>query len=293
MKFGCNYSFWQNSWAFSPEQYRSMAHRLSAVGFDVMEISADHLYHMSEGDIASLRDEGAKLGMEFSTNSGPAREYDLASPDEGVRRNGIAYFKKIMENMNKLGSKILIGAIYSFWPTDFVGCDRKGEAWERSISSLKLLGDEAAGRGIVIALEVLNRNEGFILNTCAEAREYCRRIDRDSVKILLDTYHMNIEEDNMYDAIRDAGSQLAHVHVGECNRKLPGMNNSVNWPEIGRVLRDIHYNGFVVMEPFLLQGGEVGRDCRVFRDLSSGADEATMTEYITTSLKYLKKCCLG
>ena len=60
-----------------------------------------------------------------------------------------------------------------------------------------------------------------------------------------------------------------------------------------RVLRDIHYNGFVVMEPFLLQGGEVGRDCRVFRDLSSGADEATMTEYITTSLKYLKKCCLG
>ena len=102
MKFGCNYSFWQNSWAFSPEQYRSMAHRLSAVGFDVMEISADHLYHMSEGDIASLRDEGAKLGMEFSTNSGPAREYDLASPDEGVRRNGIAYFKKIMENMNKL-----------------------------------------------------------------------------------------------------------------------------------------------------------------------------------------------
>ena len=104
---------------------------------------------------------------------------------------------------------------------------------------------------------------------------------------------MNIEEDNMFDAIRKAGDLLGHVHVGECNRKLPGMNNSINWPEIGKALRDIGYQKAVVMEPFLLSGGQVGRDIRVWRDLSGGADEAQMTKYITDSLAYLKKCCEG
>lgn len=120
-----------------------------------------------------------------------------------------------------------------------------------------------------------------------------KRVGSKNVNILLDTYHMNIEEDNMYDALRKAGDLLGHVHVGECNRKLPGMNNSINWPEIGKALRDINYDHYVVMEPFLLKGGEVGRDVRVFRDLSNGADEAQMTQYIKTSLEYLKKCCLG
>ena len=146
---------------------------------------------------------------------------------------------------------------------------------------------------ITIALEVLNRNETYILTDCAEAIEYVNRIGSKQIKILLDTYHMNIEEDNMYDALRKAGELLGHVHVGECNRKLPGMNNSINWPEIGKALRDIHYEKDVVMEPFLLSGGEVGRDVRVWRDLSNQADEAQMTQYITDSLIYLKKCCEG
>ena len=70
---------------------------------------------------------------------------------------------------------------------------------------------------------------------------------------------MNIEEDNMFDAIRFAGNRLGHLHVGECNRKLPGMNNSIDWSKIGQALRDINFNKMVVMEPFLLEGGEVDR----------------------------------
>lgn len=292
MKFGCNYSFWQNSWKFSVEEYLGMVNRLADIGFDVLEISADHLYHMSDEDIARLKAEGEKRNMEFSTNSGPAKEYDLASSKEAVRKNGIAYFEKIFENMQKLGSKVLVGAIYSFWPTDFVETDKEA-AWERSIACLQELSKKAEECDVTCALEVLNRNETYILTDCAEAIEYVKRVGSDRVNILLDTYHMNIEEDNMYDALRRAGNLLGHVHVGECNRKLPGMNNSIDWPEIGRALRDINYDHYVVMEPFLLKGGEVGRDVRVFRDLSGGADEEQMTGYIKTSLEYLKKCCLG
>ncbi len=92
----------------------------------------------------------------------------------------------------------------------------------------------------------------------------------------------------MCGAIRRAGGKLGHFHVGEANRKLPGMNETIDWASVGRALRDINYQKGVVMEPFLKQGGEVGRDCRVWRDLSNGADEKTMDEYLITSLKFLK-----
>lgn len=292
MKFGCNYSFWQNSWDFTHEDYLGMVNKLADIGFDVLEISADHLYYMTDKEIEELKAEGKKRNMEFSTNSGPAKKYDLSSGKEEVRRNGISYFEKIMENMNKLGSKVLVGAIYSFWPTDYAETDKEA-AWERSIACLKIIGKTAEKYHITCALEVLNRNETYILTNCKEAIEYVGKIGSKNVNILLDTYHMNIEEDNMYCALRQAGTLLGHVHVGECNRKLPGMNNSINWPEIGKALRDINYDHYVVMEPFLLKGGKVGHDCRVWRDLSNNATEEQMDQYIKTSLEYLKKCCLG
>ena len=271
-----------------------MVNKVADIGFDVLEIGADHLYHMSEEEIDNLKAEGLKRGITFTTNSGPAKKYDLASTDEAIRRQGVEYFKEILHKMARLGSKSLVGAIYSYWPVDFsYTVADKEAAWERSIACLQEIGAVAEELDIECPLEVLNRNETYILTDCKEAIEYVDRVGSKSINILLDTYHMNIEEDNMYDAIRKAGPLLGHVHVGECNRKLPGMNNSINWPEIGKALRDIGYDKAVVMEPFLLSGGEVGRDIRVWRDLSNGADEADMDRYITDSLKYLKECCQG
>lgn len=291
MKFGTGYAYWGTEWKCD---YLEMVNKVADIGFDVLEIGADHLYHMSEEEIDNLKAEGLKRGITFTTNSGPAKKYDLASPDEAIRRQGVEYFKEILHKMARLGSKSLVGAIYSYWPVDFsYTVADKEAAWERSIACLQEIGAVAEELGIECPLEVLNRNETYILTDCKEAIEYVDRVGSKSINILLDTYHMNIEEDNMYDAIRKAGPLLGHVHVGECNRKLPGMNNSINWPEIGKALRDIGYDKAVVMEPFLLSGGEVGRDIRVWRDLSNGADEADMDRYITDSLKYLKECCQG
>ncbi len=293
MKIGCNYEYWQNSFDFTPAQYLKMAERLAEIGFDVMEISADHLFQMSDEEIVALKAAGERLGLSFSTNSGPAKRYDLSSADSSVREAGIAYFRKVFENMEKLGSPVLVGAIYSYWPTDFTNdpCDKEA-AWERSIACLKILGEAAGKHHVKCALEILNRNETFILTDSTEALEYVDRIGSPNINILLDTYHMNIEEDNMYEAIRKVGGRglLGHVHVGECNRKLPGMNNSIDWKEIGKALRDVNYKGYVVMEPFLLSGGEVGKSCRVWRDLSGNASAQEMTEMLRTSLVFLRDC---
>ncbi|RDY32820.1 sugar phosphate isomerase/epimerase family protein [Lachnotalea glycerini] len=289
MKFGTGYAYWGTNWECD---YIAMTKKVAEIGFDILEIGADHLYHMSDKEILELKETGNENGIEFTTNSGPSKENDFASEDLAVREHGLKYFETVLKNMKKLGSKSLVGAIYSFWPTDFVNVDKEA-AWERSIDYLQKLSKTAEELDIECALEVLNRNETYILTDCEEAIQYVERVGSKKINILLDTYHMNIEEDNMYDAIRKAGNFLGHLHVGECNRKLPGMNHSIDWDEIGKALREINYEKAVVMEPFLLKGGQVGRDIRVWRDLSNHATPQQLDQYIKDSLIYLKKCCLG
>ncbi|MGO5052065.1 D-psicose 3-epimerase [Lachnospiraceae bacterium LCP25S3_G4] len=289
MKFGTGYAYWGTEWECD---YIKVTNKVADIGFDILEIGADHLYQMSDEEILELKKIGNQRGIAFTTNSGPSKEHDFASENPEVRKKGMEYFVKVLQNMKKLGSKSLVGAIYSFWPTDFVNTDKE-QAWKRSIACLQELSKTAEELEIECALEVLNRNETYILTDCKEAMEYVEKVGSKNINILLDTYHMNIEEDNMYDAIRMAGNLLGHLHVGECNRKLPGMNNSIDWPQIGQALRDIRYEKAVVMEPFLLSGGQVGHDIRVWRDLSNNADGDMMDQYISDSLVYLKKCCLG
>lgn len=288
MKFGMGYAYWGTTWKSDLNHYRKVAQKLAGFGFDMLEVSADHIYHMDTAQLIELDAIAKEYGLTLSTNSGPAKQYDLSSSDPAVRNNGLDYFTEIVKKMAVIHSPVLAGAIYSFWPSDFAETDKEA-AWERSIPLLRKLGDTAGDLGIECALEVLNRNETYILTSCEEAVVYCNEIGRKSINILLDTYHMNIEEDDMCAAIRLAGGMLGHFHVGEANRKLPGMNETLDWKEIGQALKDVHYKKGVVMEPFLKCGGEVGRDVRVWRDLSGGADEKTLDEYLKRSLVYLKK----
>jgi len=155
------------------------------------------------------------------------------------------------------------------------------------LTSVKEMGKTAQALGIDMCLEVVNRFETLILNTAEEAIQFCNEVNNPNVKILLDTFHMNIEEDNIGDAIRSAGKLLGALHVGEGNRTVPGQGH-LPWDEIGKALRDIGFNGGAVMEPFVLQGGQVGKDIKVFRDLSGGADEEQMDAEIKAGLDFLK-----
>ncbi|OON42095.1 hypothetical protein BTJ39_02765 [Izhakiella australiensis] len=287
MKFGTLYSYWSTDWACNFDGYVALVKKASEIGFDILEISADHVYHMSVSELEKLNEIRKSHGLIFTLNSGPAKQYDLASADEAIRQQGMDYFTHILEKMPILQADTLIGAIYSYWPCDFVTTD-KAAAWERSAQCLHIIGEAAAQRGISIALEVLNRNETYIMTNCEEAVAYCKKVNSSAVKVLLDTYHMNIEEDDIPAAIRYAGPWLGHFHVGENNRKLPGMNNSIDWPAVAAALHEIGYNKGVVMEPFILSGGAVGDAIRVWRDLSDNASPQQMDEYISRSLDFLK-----
>ena len=125
--------------------------------------------------------------------------------------------------------------------------------------------------GVYFNLEVVNRFEQFIMNTSAEAVDFVKQVGSPNCRILLDCFHMNIEEDSFREAIKTAGSHLGHFHLGETNRRAPGRGR-IPWDEIGSVLKEIHYPHALTMEPFLMPGGEVGRDISVFRDLKGSLD---------------------
>ncbi len=275
MKFGTLYAYWTHEWH---GDYLMFAEKYKKIGFDVLEISAGELLDMSDQELARLKNTCKDLDLTISSNIGPPKDKDVASSDPEVRKAGIQFLSDIMKQMDKVDSRSLVGVTYTYWPNDFSDLD-KPAMWERSVESVKTLGKVAQSYGIDMALEVVNRFETVLLNTAEEAVRFCKEVDNPNVNILLDTFHMNIEEDNIPDAIRTAGSYLTHLHVGEGNRKLPGMG-SLPWQEIGKALRDIGFSGCVVMEPFMTEGGKVGEEIKVWRDLTDGAtpQEMALTE---------------
>jgi D-psicose/D-tagatose/L-ribulose 3-epimerase len=180
--------------------------------------------------------------------------------------------KKQARSVGEIGGGKVSGIIYSSWPATMPeGETDKRPYLDRSIASMKEAIKAAEENDVIFNVEVVNRFEQYLLNTAEEAVEYVKRVGSPNVKILLDTFHMNIEEDTISKAIETAGGYLGHVHIGENNRKPPGYGH-IPWEELASALKRINYQGAIVMEPFLIPGGQVGRDIKVWRDMSVGVD---------------------
>ena len=147
----------------------------------------------------------------------------------------------------------------------------------------------AADHGITLCMESLNRFEGYMINEAYEDVNYVKAVDKPNVKAMLDTFHMNIEEDSMIEAIKLTEGYLGSFHVGEANRRCPNPNGRMDWEAIGKALRDINYDGYVVMEPFVQMGGQVGKDISIWRDMSHGASIEQLDADAAASVEYLRK----
>jgi len=274
MKHGIYYAFWENEWN---ADFRYYIDKVAKIGFDVLEIAAHHINNYSATQLTEIRQCAKDNGIVLTTGIGPSKEKNLSSPDEAVRKAGNEFFKETLTNIAKLDVHLIGGALYSYWPIDYSKPVDKAGDRARGIDGIRGIADFANDLGINLCLEVLNRFENHVLNTAAEGVAFVQEIDKPNVKVMLDTFHMNIEEDSIGGAIRTAGPLLGHLHTGECNRRVPGKGR-VPWREIGEALRDIGYDETIVMEPFIKMGGTVGSDIKVWRDLSQGADEARMDQ---------------
>jgi D-psicose/D-tagatose/L-ribulose 3-epimerase len=267
-KIGIFYAYWEHNWNADFIPYIG---KVASIGFNVLEINAVSVVEMPGIERKRLGKLANEAGIELTLCVGLSPVMDPSSPDKKTRRQGVEFLKSAVLAMKDLNAKKLSGIIYCAWPTTIPEGENKQSYIARSVESMKEAIKPAEENDIFFNLEVVNRFEGFMLNTVAEAKLYLDQVGSPNLLMLLDTFHMNIEEDFIGDAIRQAGKFLGHLHVGENNRRPPG-NGHLPWDEIFIALKDINYEGHIVMEPFLMPGGEIGRDIRVFRDLSFGGN---------------------
>jgi D-psicose/D-tagatose/L-ribulose 3-epimerase len=260
---GMHFGYWTQTWSSEPIQF---VERAKKCGFDILEVNAPKITRMTNAERDKLKAAIDEAGVGLTYSIGMTADMDLVSEETGVRKKGVAFLQDVCRAMKYLGGTVMAGINYSSWPRKLNPGEEKQVLTDRAIEGVREAIKTAEDCDVIFCVEVVNRFEQFMMNTAAEGVAFAKRVESPNCKILLDTFHMNIEEDSLAGSIREAGDWLGHFHLGEANRRPPGRGR-LPWPEIFGALREINYQGAVVMEPFLVPGGEVGRDISVFRDL--------------------------
>jgi D-psicose/D-tagatose/L-ribulose 3-epimerase len=265
---GIHFGYWTQSWSTEPVSFVARARKC---GFDILEINAPKVTRLSDKDRDVLKRAADEAGLTLTYSIGLKEDMDLTSDAAAVRKNGISFLQDVSRAMKQMGGTIMAGINYSSWPRKLGPTEEKQVLTDRAVECVREAIKAAEDCEVIFCVEVVNRFEQFIMNTAAEGIAFAKRVESPNCKILLDTFHMNIEEDSLRGSILEAGSWLGHFHIGEPNRRPPGQGR-MPWPEIFGALREINYQGGIVMEPFLVPGGEVGRDISVWRDLLGKTD---------------------
>jgi len=282
-KIGISYAYWSENW---DDNFLPLIPRAKQLGFDILEVGSGMVVDMNSAQREATKAAAADAGIELTFCIGLPADCDVASEDNSVRRNGIETLKRTAEMIQQMGTGSLGGVIYGNWLGKMPeGVTDRRPAIERSIASLKEAMQTAESCGVDFLAEPVNRFESYLMNTAAEAVAYVDQVGSPNLKILLDTFHMNIEEDVIRESILTAGDKLAHLHLGEPNRRAPGRGR-FPWDEFCAALREIDYQGTLTMEPFLKTTGQVGRDIAVYRDLSNGVD---LDDEAGRALRFLKE----
>jgi D-psicose/D-tagatose/L-ribulose 3-epimerase len=243
MKFGANLLLFGDT---VDEDVLARLDMLAEMGFDGAEVP---VFEPETLDAAMIRRRAHDAGMEL-TVSGALPEGSSFHGSSRQRDAATRYVEETITVAAELGSPVICGPLYKA-----VGDTEPGppldEQRQAAAEALKPLADAAADEGIVLALEPLNRFETDLINTADAGVEFCRQVDSPGVGVLMDTFHMHIEEKHTGQALRAAGSAhaLAHFHASENDRGVAG-TGQVRWPQVAAALRDVDYDGWVVLETF-------------------------------------------
>ena len=220
--------------------------------------------------VQEIKSRARDLGLELITSTGLEEKTSIISEDRRKRERGKAFLKKSVDIAHELGSDQLSGVIYAPWA---VLKGRRRTKWEyrNCVESLREVADHAESAGVYLCLEPVNRYEGYFLNTAEQGKTLLKDIGHKYVKLHLDSFQMNIEEQSMYGAVKTAGEDLYHFHVCASHRGVPGTGH-IEWDEIFRAFKEIGYNNWLVIESFEPNNPKIGANVCIWRDLAESSD---------------------
>jgi D-psicose/D-tagatose/L-ribulose 3-epimerase len=278
MKYGINFLLWSGD--FTRESI-PLIKKAADMGFDGVEIA---IFNPEDVDIKATKAALKANGMACTTCGILGDDRDLISDDPAIRENAKKYVKDCVEICAALGGSIFCGPLYST-VGKLVGRSRTQEEWDRAVTGFKEVAKVAGDNGVTLAIEPLNRFETYFINIAEDAVKLARDVDHPSMKVLLDTFHMNIEEKDLYKAIKSTGDAglLAHMHCCENDKGAPGSGH-VDWDGVFKALNEVNYDGWIVIESFVPAIEAIATAAAIWRELTPGGADAIAKD----GLKFLK-----
>jgi sugar phosphate isomerase/epimerase len=225
---------------FQGELARNLAH-IATLGYDGVELAIREPATLDCDAVVALLDRYALAVPVIGTGQAWGEEHlSFTDPQPEVRQAAIGRAKSHIPFAARIGAQIVIGLLR--------GVVQPGvtfdQAWTWMVDALREVAEVAAVHDVKLCLEPLNRYETDLVHTVAEGLALLEQVGAENVGLLLDTFHMNIEEVDLSQAIRDAGERLFHVHVADSNRRYPGAGH-IDFGSVLRTLVDVGYTGYV------------------------------------------------
>ena len=266
---------WTSEWS---NKTLGLIQRAKNLGLDLIEIP---LMRLDLCDPDAVRAEVQRAGINVCTSTVLNQDTDLTSDSSEVRKKGVGYLKDCVKATAQIGGNSLSGVIYS--AIGKKSDKRPGrKEWEDSAAGLKEVCRYARDFGVTVGVEPVNRYETYLVNTCRQAVELVSMIDEPNAAVHLDTYHMNIEEKDFYEATRLAGDKLCHYHLCENDRGIPG-TGLVDWDGIFRALGEMDYQGNAALESFVEVSDNMREATCIWRDLAPSGDTL-----VSEGLKFIR-----
>jgi D-psicose/D-tagatose/L-ribulose 3-epimerase len=213
---------------------------------------------------------------------GPTR--DLTNEDPNVHKHCFDYISKCFNLCHTWNAKFLAGPMYSsVGKARMVPQEQRKIEWERAVANLHKVCRLAQESGLMIALEPLNRFESDLVNTAEDVMRLVADINHPAAKVMLDGFHMSIEEKDMEKAITSVGDKLIHVQVSENHRGIPGTGQTP-WQSFKNGLEKIGYRDTVSIESFTPEIKELAGAVCIWKNLAESQDG-----FAEEGLAFLKK----
>ena len=260
MRFGVNTFLWTAAFT---EQNFDLLPAIRDHGFDGVEVS---LFHPQEFEATKIRHVLSRHGLGCTVCSVLPKGMSLICDDSDVRRKTRSHMSDCVQVTAEAGANLIAGPLYA--PVGYLpGRRRTGDEWKRAIDAYQELGPMLEKNSIQLCIEPLNRFETYFLNTTADAVKLCEEVSHPNVGILWDTFHANIEEKDLKQALLLTDRRLKHVHACENDRGAPGSGH-VDWKGVFAALEQLHYRGWLTIESFGFALGDLSSAASIWRDLA-------------------------
>ena len=267
MKFGIHSLLFRETFL---EKDLPLLDKCARLGFDAVEIIP---FDPDNFPAAKVKAAAVDLGITINTGYGMPLEYNIISAEPQVRRAGVEFSKKLIDLSNEAGAEVFGGMIYCGWGY-LTGRPPTQDEWRWAVDSYREVACYAASANpaLTLAIEPVNRFESHFINVASDAVRFLREVGTDNVKVHLDTFHMIREENNMRQAVLDAGARLGYVHACENQRGIPG-SGLVPWREFFEALRQVRYDGCITIESFDPNMESIAKLCCIWRKLADSPEQ--------------------